>query len=471
MKKLISLLLASMGLFYFIVLLILFTFYILIAKQGTVTQGITSFTTFSNDVESYRNDVMEICEDNGLIEYTNVILAIMQMETRGQTLDPMNAGNKLHNTKYPKSRGAIEDPLYSIKVAVLEIKDLLHLANANMDTPDKMLIVYQAYHFDRDYIKYAESNGGYSTSNASEYLRNSPLPYYLRPSFATNVASFVFIQSGYINTFIYPVDMNEAKITCSFGEETKSGSASRGTYFKTDGGTDIKAITDGDVLDATNSSITLLHGKYEIIYSNISVDEDYLPDDDDDDEDGDDDEPEKTYAEQGDYLGRSRGRNSYEFLLQVKYENQYIDPMTLLDLTINKSYNADSGNNNVRDAIVDYAKLWMSTPYVWGGTNLQTGVDCSGFMQQIYKNFGYTLPRVSRDQANYKGAVWSTNEVYPNILEKGDLLFYTNKEGTVNHVTMYIGDGLIIGAQSSKTGIKITQYNYRTPIRAIRVIP
>ena len=214
----------------------------------------------------------------------------------------------------------------------------------------------------------------------------------------------------------------------------------------------------------------MLHGKYKIIYRNISVDDDYLPDDDNGDED-DDDEPEKTYAEQGDYLGSSRRRNSYEFLLQVKYENKYIDPMTLLNLTINKSYNADSGNNNVRDAIVDYAKLWMSTPYVWGGTNLHTGVDCSGFMQQIYKNFGYNLPRVSRDQANYKSAVWSTNEVYPNVLEKGDLLFYTNKKGTVNHVTMYIGDGLIIGAQSSKTGIKITQYNYRTPIRAIRVIP
>jgi len=457
-----------MGIFNFIVLLIIFIFLILIGKENSVSQGLTSFTSFSTEVETYRNDVMEICEDNGLVEYTNVVLAIMQAETRGQTLDPMNAGNKLHNKKYPKSRGAIEDPLYSIKVAVLELKDLIRLTSASLEEPDKMLIVYQSYHFDRDFINYAKANGGYSTTNAAEYLKKSSLPFYLRPSFATNVASFVFIQSGYINTFVYPVDMNQAEITCSFGEQTDSGVTSKGTYFKTKGSCDVKAITDGEVIDSSKSSITLQHGKYEIIYRSVEIDDVYLPHYGDDDEYED---PEKTYADKGDYLGTSRSYKSYEFLLQVKYEEKYIDPMTLLDLTVGKNYDVDSGNNNVRDAIVDYAKLWMSTPYVWGGTSLQNGVDCSGFMQQIYKNFGYSLPRVSRDQANFKGATWSTTEVYPNVLEKGDLLFYTDKSGVVNHVTMYIGDGLIIGAQSTKTGIKITQYNYRTPIKAIRVIP
>lgn len=451
-----------MGIFYFIVFLIIFTFCIIKAKETSVSEGLTSFTKFGDSVESYRNDVMEICEDNGLVEYTNVILAIMQVETQGQTLDPMNAGNKLHNTKYPKSRGAIDDPLYSIKVAVLELKDLLRLTHANLDEPDKMLIVYQAYHFNRDYINYAESNGGYSTLNASEYLKKSPLPYYLRPSFATNVASFVFIQSGYINTFVYPVDMNDAEITCSFGEPTENGTISKGTYFKTKGETDVVAIADGDVLGVSKTSITLQHGKYQIIYKYVNVDENYRKDGD---------EPKKTYADQGDNLGFTRKKSSYEFILQIKYQGQYIDPMTLINLSVDKNYNPDTGNDNVRDAIVDYAKIWMSTPYVWGGTNLKTGVDCSGFMQQIYKNFGYSLPRVSRDQANYKDAVWSTTEVCSNVLEKGDLLFYTDKNGTVNHVTMYIGNGLIIGAQSTKTGIKITQYNYRSPVKAIRVIP
>ncbi|WP_148872504.1 C40 family peptidase, partial [Serratia marcescens] len=145
-------------------------------------------------------------------------------------------------------------------------------------------------------------------------------------------------------------------------------------------------------------------------------------------------EPKKTYADQGDNLGFTRKKSSYEFILQIKYQGQYIDPMTLINLSVDKNYNPDTGNDNVRDAIVDYAKIWMSTPYVWGGTNLKTGVDCSGFMQQIYKNFGYSLPRVSRDQANYKDAVWSTTEVCSNVLEKGDLLFYTDKNGTVNHV-------------------------------------
>ncbi|WP_187433204.1 lysozyme family protein, partial [Serratia marcescens] len=92
-KKLLLLFLSSMGIFYFIVFLIIFTFCIIKAKETSVSEGLTSFTKFGDSVESYRNDVMEICEDNGLVEYTNVILAIMQVETQGQTLDPMNAGN------------------------------------------------------------------------------------------------------------------------------------------------------------------------------------------------------------------------------------------------------------------------------------------------------------------------------------------------------------------------------------------
>lgn len=464
-KKLILLVLTQLSVFFFILFILMCAYYAIKARKEVSYQGVSSFTTFGNDVENYRNDVVTICENHGMLEYANVVLAIMQAETCGQTLDPMNAGDKLHNKKYPKVRGAIEDPLYSIEVGVLELKDLIKLTHASLEEPDKMLIVYQAYHFDRDYIDYAKSNGGYNTKNAKDYLDNSALPYYLRPSFATNVASFVFIQSGYINKFIYPVDMDDITITCSYGEPRLNGSLSKGTYFKTDGENDVLAIADGEVLGANKSMIVIQHGNYKIVYRHLKVDEDYLPDDDDDD-----DEPEKTEVEQGDYLGMTRDSYDCEFLLQVKNKDYYIDPMTLINLTIDKAYNSDSGNDSVRDAIVDYAKLWMSTPYVWGGTDLQRGVDCSGFMQQIYKNFGYTLPRVSYNQANFKGAVWSTTEVCPNVLQKGDLIFYS-KNGRVNHVTMYIGNGLIIGAQSSKTGIKIVQYNYRTPVKAIRVIP
>lgn len=466
-KKLILAFFPSISVFFLFMFLLLSICYILVAKEGAVSQGLITFTSFSPDVEAYRDDVVNLCEENGMLEYTNVILAIMQVETQGQTLDPMNAGDKLHNELYPKRRGSIDDPLYSIEVGILELKDLIELTDASLEKPDRMLIVYQSYHYNRDYIDFANSNGGYTTENAKEYLKNSPLPYYLRSGFAINVASYVYIQSGYINPFIYPVDMEGAEITCSFGEETSYGFISKGTYIKTNGETDVVAITDGDVLGATKSSITIQHGNYKITYRYLTVDDAYLPDDDDED----DDEPEKTYVDQGDFLGTTRNRNSYEFLLQVSYDGKYIDPMTLMNITLNGAYDADSGNNNMRDAIVDYAKLWMSTPYVWGGTNLHTGVDCSGFMQQIYKNFGYSLPRVSRDQANYSGAVWSTTDVYPNVLMKGDLIFYTDSDGVVNHVTMYIGDGLIIGAQSRKTGIKITQYNYRTPVKAIRVIP
>lgn len=466
LKKIFIAILPVIGSFGFGVFMFLAICYVLIAQEGKSSQGILSFVSFSPEVEAYRDEVVSQCENYGIIEYVNAILAIMQVETGGTTLDPMNAGNKLYNTEYPKKRGSIEDPTYSIEVAVLEIRDLIDLADAAFDDPASMLVVYQAYHFDRGYVDYAADHGGYNTATAKDYLNNSDLPYYLRPGFATNVASFVYIQGGSISAFAYPVDIDDSEITCSFGEETSSGSISTVTYFKTDGSSSIYAITDGDIISATSRSITLKHGKYNIYYKYLNVYDDYL--DYDHDGDGTDDGPDITYADKGDALGTSRSRQ--DLFLQVSYEGQFIDPMSIINLVIDKAYDPDSGNDDVRDAIVDYAKLWMQTPYVWGGTSLYTGVDCSGFMQQIYKNFGYSIPRVSREQANYKGAVWSTTEVYPNVLQKGDLLFYTDESGTVNHVTMYIGDGLIIGAQSRKTGIKITKYNYRTPVKAVRII-
>lgn len=113
---------------------------------------------------------------------------------------------------------------------------------------------------------------------------------------------------------------------------------------------------------------------------------------------------------------------------------------------------------SMRSKVVNFALTFVGGRYVWGGTNPYTGADCSGFVQYILRNVaGVSLPRTSREQAKAGRAVKSSE------MQPGDLIFYTNKSGVVNHVSMYIGNGQIVHAASRKSGIKISTWNYRTP--------
>ena len=110
-----------------------------------------------------------------------------------------------------------------------------------------------------------------------------------------------------------------------------------------------------------------------------------------------------------------------------------------------------------RAQIVNYALQFVGNPYVWGGTSLTRGADCSGFVMSVLGHFGIDLPHYSGSQAQM-GRKVSSSEMRP-----GDLIFYANSSGTVNHVAMYIGNGQIVHAASSRSGIKISTWNYRTP--------
>lgn len=125
--------------------------------------------------------------------------------------------------------------------------------------------------------------------------------------------------------------------------------------------------------------------------------------------------------------------------------------------TANPTYDVSS-YSSVRQNIVTYAMQFLGNAYVWGGNDPHTGADCSGFVKYVYKHVAdITLPRVSYEQC-YSGSKISSLEMKP-----GDLIFYANAEGTVNHVAMYIGNGTIIHAASRKSGIKLSEWNYRTP--------
>ncbi|MCD7908861.1 MAG: SH3 domain-containing protein [Clostridium sp.] len=114
-----------------------------------------------------------------------------------------------------------------------------------------------------------------------------------------------------------------------------------------------------------------------------------------------------------------------------------------------------------RSKVVNYAIQFVGNPYVWGGTSLTKGADCSGFTMQVMRQFGVSLPHYSGAQAKM-GKPVKSSEMRP-----GDLIFYANSGGTINHVAMYIGNGQIVHAASRTSGIKISTWNYRTPV-AIR---
>lgn len=118
----------------------------------------------------------------------------------------------------------------------------------------------------------------------------------------------------------------------------------------------------------------------------------------------------------------------------------------------------------IRQHIVEYALQFVGNPYVWGGTSLTDGADCSGFVQAIYQNFGIDIPRISKEQA-VSGKKIAVEEARP-----GDLIFYA-KNGEVYHVVMYIGNGQVVHASSKSTGIKVSDIYYPEAVWAVRMIP
>lgn len=116
---------------------------------------------------------------------------------------------------------------------------------------------------------------------------------------------------------------------------------------------------------------------------------------------------------------------------------------------------------NARQNLVNYALQFVGGPYRAGGNDPRTGVDCSGFVRYVMQNgAGISMNRSSGSQATQGYAVSSSQ------MQPGDLLFYSGGSG-INHVAMYIGDGKIVHASTYATGIKISKWNYRNPVKII----
>lgn len=126
--------------------------------------------------------------------------------------------------------------------------------------------------------------------------------------------------------------------------------------------------------------------------------------------------------------------------------------------TIDNAPGSEAGKN-----VAKYACQYIGNPYVYGGTSLTNGADCSGFVYRVYQDFGYNLPRTSYQQVN-AGTGVNYSDAQP-----GDLICYSG------HIGIYIGDGKIVHASNSKPypsgGIKVNNANYRTIIGVRRIVP
>lgn len=172
------------------------------------------------------------------------------------------------------------------------------------------------------------------------------------------------------------------------------------------------------------------------------------------------------YGEELEVLGEADGWVKVSYDEESAYVSaEYVSVGQKLKTALNMTeFLYGEGVSDVRIELCEYAKQFIGNPYVWGGTSLTKGADCSGFVLSVFQKYGIYLPHSSRAQANM-GTKISMSEARP-----GDLVFYA-KGGRINHVAIYIGGGQVCHASSPKTGIKVSGAYYRTPAKVVRIIP
>ena len=165
---------------------------------------------------------------------------------------------------------------------------------------------------------------------------------------------------------------------------------------------------------------------------------------------------ETLYDEEGNEIDPDSVTDEEESDGDVEYDEygNVIDSDNTVDPEEYQSSGSGSGSS-----VVDFATQFVGNPYVWGGTSLTDGADCSGFVQSVYANFGVSLPRTSYEQQN------AGTEVSYADAQPGDLICYGG------HVAIYMGDGKIVHASNAKDGIKISNdATYRTILSVSRLV-
>lgn len=155
---------------------------------------------------------------------------------------------------------------------------------------------------------------------------------------------------------------------------------------------------------------------------------------------------------------RKKAEEEAKLLAESAQNGTGVTVTTTSNVTYDTTPIYNSGGSDLGKAIANYACQFIGNPYVYGGTSLTNGADCSGFTMSVYKNFGYNLPRSSSAQQS-AGREVSYSEAQP-----GDIICYSG------HVGIYIGNGQIVHASTPSGGIKIGSATFRTIITVRRIV-
>lgn len=289
-------------------------------------------------------------------------------------------------------------------------------------------------------------------------------------------AEWIYVESGSVRGFIFADDIEtgeaaEAAVKKN-GEEDMELAVSRMQYSENDAmtytHTTVYPVIADKVYGIARKNLNIYEEKRDSARVTGTLEEDglcYILADA---------QKEWIFVESGDARGFVRAG---ELLAGVEAVEKVMEAgelsMTLADVKIQPEENKGcyytltsvreaSRNNLLRSDMVNFAFQFLGNPYVWGGTSLTNGCDCSGFTQSIYAHFGYSIPRVAEAQAVCAMQI-PVSEAAP-----GDLIFYA-RNGYVYHVSMYIGGGQVIHAAGTRVGIIISGIG-SSAVWAVRII-
>ena len=443
------------------ILLVVFTVFVIgvvVAKKNSSTSK--DYTSFNYEVERFRTAVTNEVKNQGLGEdYINVILAIIQCETGGEGTD-VNSSDKESNTAYGKNRGDIANSTYSIKCGVAEFKKLLELCSVTDIFDDvHMNIAFEAYETDRDYISYANSNGGYGSENAADYIASKDELIGRNPSFAISMSMYVSLLNNGMKQFIYPLSIH--KVVEQYAEEHKS------IVYSGVARQVVLSSCEGTVTNVTEyedySNIEVEHDNFILYYS-------YL---------------QEITVEKGDTVsqGTVLGRVAYidEFYgieFSMKQNSEYVNPNDYLNVLSITKLPLDEESIKEGEAIGTYALGTKDNIKYSPGKATAFEADELGFIKIVYSTFNdyyeneFKLPTTSYDdlmncsQVTYKNE--TPSELKAPIMYTGDVLLYKNESGDFYRAGVYIGNSKI--CMMTESGVVEDFYNFTTPVVLLRFL-
>lgn len=446
----------------FIILLLIIIVTVSTSRQGFSTS--TDYTKFSPQVEQYRIMVTNECRSQGIEYYVDVVLAIMQVETGGETNDPMNSSDKESNTQYGHNRGDIQNVSYSIQCGVTEIKYLIDATGVkDLYDTTHLAIMYEAYELDRDYVQYALNSGGYSPSNANEYMSQDGKESIStrNANFAVNVAMYISLITNGLKKFIYPLAI--FTVLQDYTEDVPSIYYG-GVYRQV-----ILSCCDGEVTsideheDYSDIEVTFENFKLQYSYvTNVNV-------------------TVGSQVKQGTTLGMLyylEDYDSYTLKFSMMKDGNYVNPNEYLDVLDIQKADLDPESIQEGESIAEYANGCIDNlPYVPGGSSA-SGADEIGFIHNVFSNFTsydedyFDLPTSSFDDLiNCSYVAYSNNiqaQIKPQIMYEGDVIIYADANGNYTTAAIYVGDSRVVHMTSD--GVVKDFFNFQTPAILIRLL-